>query len=91
MTDQSTVERVAKAIFREGFHADEPESVVAAKWEEWPESRQQCRRKARAAVAVVLEDVAEMLERNDMNSAGYMAGEVRSLKASVDRAHIVQS
>lgn len=34
---------------------------------------------ARAAADVVLEHVAEMLERCDMNSAGYMAGEVRAL------------
>lgn len=55
------VERVAKAIFREGFHHDELESVVAAKWEEWPESRQQCRRKARAAIEAMREPTNEMV------------------------------
>lgn len=37
---------------------------------------------AQAAADAVLEHVAEMLERNDMNSAGFMAGEVRALKGT---------
>lgn len=60
MSEETMVERVARAIFREGFHADEPESVVAAKWEEWPESRQQCRRRARAAIAAMREPTDDM-------------------------------
>lgn len=57
------VEKVARAIFRAGFHADEPETVVATKWLEWPESRQLARRKARAAIAALESVSVELKQR----------------------------
>ena len=46
-------EKVARAIFRAGFHDDEDEALVDEKWHEWPGERDIAFRRADAALSAM--------------------------------------
>lgn len=51
------IERVARAIFRAGFHPDEDSYLVTQKWDEWPADRAKCFTRAKAAIRAMLDGV----------------------------------
>lgn len=52
------LEKIARAVFRSTFAADEDEALVAKKWKEWPSDRRKAERAAQAALTAMLEGFA---------------------------------
>ena len=61
------LEKVARAIWRAGFHPNEDERLVEQMWNECPNEHRVVRARARAAIQALLEP--------DTDEPAYLAGE----------------